>query len=82
MSKETEKTTNWIWLNAEIETTYQTDVREEECHGIHLFFDSEIVSCDVVKVLIRTRDKDIDITHRLTKDELELLKIPFEAEPD
>jgi hypothetical protein len=79
---ETELTTNWIWLNAEIETTYQTDVREEECHGIHTFFDSEIVSCDVVKVLIRTKKVDIDITNRLTKEELEHLKIPFEAEPE
>jgi hypothetical protein len=79
---DTELTTNWIWLNAEIETTYKTEVREEECHGTHIFLDSEVLSEDVIRVVIKTKECDIDITSRLTQKELELLKIPFVAEID
>lgn len=74
--------TNWIWINADVETTYRTEVREEECHGIHIFLDTEVLSTEVVKVVIKTKDCDIDITKRLTKKELESLITPFVAEPD
>jgi hypothetical protein len=79
---DTELTTNWIWLNADIETTYKTEVREEECHGTHIFLDSEVVSTEVIRVVIKTSDCDIDITSRLTKKELEHLKTPFVAQVD
>ena len=79
---ETELKTNWIWLNADVETTYKSEIREEECHGIHTFIDQEIIACDVIKVVIRTKNMDIDITKRLTPDELENLKEPFEVEID
>jgi len=79
---DTELTTNWIWLNADVETTYRTEIRQEECHGMHTFLDTEVVNTEVVRVVIKTRDCDIDITSRLTKKELDNLIIPFVAEPD
>jgi hypothetical protein len=79
---DTELTTNWIWLNADVETTYKTEIRQEECHGTHTFLDTEVIKSEVVKVVIKTKDCDIDITTRLTKEELESLITPFVAEPD
>ena len=75
---DTELTTHWVWLNVDIEKTYKLEERVEECHGLHTFLDSEEISSQIIRVVIKTKDGDIDITNRLTKEELELLKQPNE----
>ena len=60
-------------VNVEKEVTYSSDIREEECHGIHTFIDQEELSNNIIKVVIKINGQEIDITKRLTKDELELL---------
>jgi hypothetical protein len=75
---DTELTTNWVWLNVDLETTYKLEERVEECHGLHTFLDSQEISCQIIRVVIKTKDGDIDITNRLTKEELDLLKEPIE----
>jgi len=59
--------------NIERQVKYSTDVRVEECHGFHTFIDQEVVSNEIVKVCIKVKDSEIDITNRLTKEELSLL---------
>jgi len=75
---DTELTTLWVWLNVDLETTYKLEERVEECHGLHTFIDSEEISSQIIRVVIKTKDGDIDITNRLTKEEFELLKKPIE----
>jgi hypothetical protein len=53
--------------------TFSSSIREEECHGFHTFIDQEELSNDIVKVSIKVKDTEIDITKRLTKEELLLL---------
>ena len=60
-------------LNVEKEVTYSTSIREEECHGLHTFIDQDELSNEISKVVIKVLGQDIDITSRLTKEELGLL---------
>lgn len=68
-------------LNAlvEIQTQvgYKYSSREEECHGFHTFVDQEIISEDVIKVTLKVNGNEIDITDRLTKEELKMLYIEY-----
>jgi hypothetical protein len=57
----------------EKEVTYSTSIREEECHGFHTFIDQDELSNEIKKVTIRVKGTEIDITNRLTKDELKLI---------
>jgi hypothetical protein len=74
MSKiETIYLNHYTLLNVEKEVTYSTSIREEECHGIHTFIDQEELTNEISKVVIKVLGQEIDITKRLTKEELGLL---------
>jgi hypothetical protein len=74
MSKiETIYLNHYTLLNVEKEVTYCSSIREEECHGIHTFIDQEELTNEISKVVIRVLGQEIDITKRLTKEELCLL---------
>ena len=74
MSKiETIYLNHYTLLNVEKEVTYCSSIREEECHGIHTFIDQEELSNEISKVVIKVLGQEIDITKRLTKEELCLL---------
>jgi hypothetical protein len=74
MSKiETIYLNHYTLLNVEREVTYCTSIREEECHGIHTFIDQEELTNEISKVVIKVLGQEIDITKRLTKEELGLL---------
>jgi len=60
-------------VNIEKEAIYRSEIREEECHGIHTFIDNEELSNNIVSVVIKVLGQEIDITNRLNKNELELL---------
>jgi hypothetical protein len=60
-------------LNVEKEVTYCSSIREEECHGIHTFIDQEELTNEISKVVIKVMGHEIDITNRLTKQELSIL---------
>lgn len=48
--------------------------RVEECHGYHTFNEDEIINEEITKVeLVLGNGTCIDITSRLTKEELELI---------
>jgi hypothetical protein len=57
----------------EKEVTYSSSIREEECHGFHTFIDQDELSNEIKRVKIKVGSKNIDITNRLTKDEILLL---------
>lgn len=57
------------------QTGYSYSSRVEECHGFHTFIDQEIISEEVTSVVLKVNGNEIDITNRLTKDELKLLFI-------
>ena len=80
MSKiETIYLNHYTLLNVEKEVTYSSSIREEECHGIHTFIDQEELTNEISKVVIKVLGKEIDITNRLTKEELSLLnKLDFD----
>ena len=80
MKKEIEKKLNWLWLVAEVKTEFEVENRIEEGHGYHSFIDKKELKSDVIKVTIKARDKKIDITDRLTQEELKLLISPNEIE--
>ena len=61
-------------LNVEKEVTYCSSIRQEECHGIHTFIDQEELTNEISKVVIKVLGQEIDITNRLTKEELGLLE--------
>jgi tRNA U54 and U55 pseudouridine synthase Pus10 len=61
-------------VNVQKEVKYSTDIREEECHGFHTFIDQEELSNEINRVVIKILGKEIDITNRLTKDEIALLE--------
>jgi hypothetical protein len=61
-------------VNVQKEVKYSTDIREEECHGFHTFIDQEELSNEINRVVIKVLGKDIDITDRLTKDEMAILE--------
>jgi hypothetical protein len=82
MRKEIETKLNWFWLIAEVQTEYEIEERVEEGHGYHSFIDSKEVRCDVLKASIKIKDIEIDITNRLTKEELKLLIQSLEIEND
>jgi hypothetical protein len=80
MSKiETIYLNHYTLLNVEKEVTYCSSIREEECHGIHTFIDQEELSNEISKVVVKVLGQEIDITKRLTKEELDLLnKLDFD----
>lgn len=49
-------------------------IRREECHGIHYFKDYEVDSTDFNQVVLEFDNISIDLTNRLTQEELELLR--------
>jgi tRNA U54 and U55 pseudouridine synthase Pus10 len=61
-------------VNVQKEVKYSTDIREEECHGFHTFIDQEELSNEINRVIIKVLGKDIDITDRLTKEEIAILE--------
>jgi len=74
MSKiETIYLNHYTLLNVEREVTYCSNIREEECHGIHTFIDQEELTNEISKVVLKVLGQEIDITNRLTKEELGLL---------
>jgi hypothetical protein len=74
MSKiETIYLNHYTLLNVEKEVTYSSSIREEECHGMHTFIDQEELSNEIIKVVIKVMGQEIDITKRLTKQELGIL---------
>lgn len=60
-------------LNVEKEVTISSSIREEECHGMHTFIDQEELTNEISKVVIKVMGHEIDITNRLTKQELDIL---------
>jgi hypothetical protein len=72
MSKETIYFNYYTLVNVQKEVTYSDNIREEECYGFHTFIDQEEISNEI-KVVIKVLGKDIDITNRLTKGEIDLL---------
>jgi hypothetical protein len=80
MSKiETIYLNHYTLLNVEKEVTYSSSIREEECHGIHTFIDQEELTNEISKVVVKVLGQEIDITNRLTKEELSLLnKLDFD----
>ncbi len=60
-------------IDIEREATYTSTIREEECHGIHTFIDQDELKNEIIKVTIKVLGQEIDITNRLTKEELALL---------
>jgi tRNA U54 and U55 pseudouridine synthase Pus10 len=61
-------------VNVQKEVKYSTDIREEECHGFHTFIDQEELFNEINRVVIKVLGKDIDITDRLTKEEIAILE--------
>lgn len=59
------------------QTGYSYSTRVEECHGLHTFIDQEVISDDILKVTLKVNGSEIDITDRLTKEELDLLYIEY-----
>ena len=49
----------------------RTETRREECHGYHYFEDVEVDKRVVRSVILKLEDFEIDLTGRLTDDELE-----------
>ena len=73
--KETEYSIYNSLVEIHKEVTYSYSTREEECHGFHTFIEQDELSNEVVKVILKVNDNEIDITSRLTKDELVLMNI-------
>ena len=72
----TEGEFQFVTLNAEAKLNHVFEVhppRQEECHGIHTFDESEHLETDLVHVRILLGDDNlsefIDITDRLTPEE-------------
>ena len=64
------------WGSVEITIDIQVKVypeRVEECHGIHRFNEDEEVSRTLESVKLQFDRGEIDITSRLTKEEVDLL---------
>lgn len=74
-SKETDYAIYNSLVEIQKERTYTCSLREEECHGFHTFIDQDVLSEEVVRVILRVNGNNIDITERLTKEELALLKL-------
>jgi hypothetical protein len=70
-----ENKTLYLECNAEIEETWaEHPPRTEECHGYHTFDESELIDEKITEVsIILDAETKIDITSRLTKEELELI---------
>lgn len=57
------------------QTGYRYSTRQEECHGVHTFIDQEVISEEVITVKLKVNGQEIDITDRLTPEELKSLYI-------
>ncbi len=57
-------------LDIEYDHYFRVDTRTEECHGYHQFEDVETLGVKVNRVILKYNDLEIDITDRLTKDEI------------
>lgn len=64
-------------VEIQTQTGYSYSTRVEECHGLHTFIDQEVISEDILKVTLKVNGSEIDITNRLTKEELKLLHIEY-----
>jgi len=53
---------------------YTIDEYDEECHGIHRFTDYETKKLSIGSVILMWGDVEIDITNRLSKDEIKSLE--------
>lgn len=53
---------------------FVSEIREEECHGFHRFDDSETKSIEISSIKIELEGCLIDITSRLTKEEIKDLE--------
>lgn len=60
-------------LVADIEETYTSETRVEECHGEHIIEDATLLSKKIVELKIVVGNEEIDILDRLTQNELQLL---------
>lgn len=47
--------------------------RTEECHGIHIFDESEEVDRELLSFKVRVGENEIDFTSRLTPEEKKLI---------
>jgi hypothetical protein len=74
METKSTKVTMIFTLEVEFTEHYQVDKRTEECHGYHQFEDYNTLGFDLNSAIIKTDDETIiDITDRLTKDEIKKL---------
>ena len=73
MEKETLFAAIYLECMVEVEENWEYHPpRVEECHGYHSFSEDELIDSKIVKVaLILGHEKSIDITSRLTKEELD-----------
>ena len=60
-------------LVADVEQTYTSENRVEECHGEHHFKDVTIINQKIIELKIVVGNEEIDILDRLTPQELKLL---------
>ncbi len=60
-------------LVATIQETYDIDTRIEECHGQHVFEDTELIKKRIVELKIVVGNKEVDILFKLSQDELNTL---------
>ena len=61
-------------LRIEYTAFYEVDSYEEECHGFHTFTDVDEKSRNINKIYICVEDYELDITNKLTKNELSELE--------
>jgi hypothetical protein len=60
-------------LVADIEEKFTIESRVEEGHGQHIIEDTNVLSREIVSLKILCGHEEIDITDRMTKEELKLL---------
>ncbi len=58
-------------IRIEYISRFYEDVRVEECHGFHTFYEIDEIDKHIVGVYLEFDNCEIDITSRLKKDELE-----------
>ena len=61
-------------LQIEYNHYFKVDRWEEECHGYHQFEDVTTTRVEILKVVLKYNDLEIDLTDRLKKDEIKELE--------
>jgi hypothetical protein len=51
-----------------------TDTRREECHGYHYFEDKNIGKLEIHRVILNVNGNEIDLTGRLTDEEMSIFE--------